>query len=101
MYFGSGWSRVVKVRQLLSCVGSVIRLQLQLRLVGGRHCVLCGWSPDGSLRNNHGTCLSNENIDNADNPSKVVMPPVTSHGWRQSVCLTPTHSGRQRRSAVT
>jgi len=50
-------------------------------------------APDGSLKNNHGTYLSNENIDNADNPSKVVMLPVTSHAWRQSVCLTPTHSG--------
>jgi len=48
------------------------------------------------LRNNHGTCLSNENSDNADNPSKVVVPPVTSHAWRQSVCLTPTHSGHQQ-----
>jgi len=78
---------------------SVIRLQLQLRLVGGRRCV--GGPADGSLRNNHGTRLSNENSDNADNPSKVVMPLVTSHAWRQSVCLPPTHSGRQRRSAVT
>jgi len=56
---------------------SVIRLQLQVRLIGGRCCV--GGPADGSLRNNHSTCLSNENINNADNPSKVVMPPVTSH----------------------
>jgi len=59
-----------------------------------------GGPADGSLRNNHGTCLSNETIDNADNPSKVVMPPVNSHAWRQSVYLTPTHSGHQWRSAV-
>ena len=65
---------------------NVVRLQLQLRLVGGRRCVGGRHSPDGSLRNNHGTCLSNENSDNADDSSKVVMPPVTSHAWRQSVC---------------
>jgi len=54
-----------------------VRLQLQLGLVGGRRCVGDRHSPDGSLRNNHGTCLSNENSDNADDPSKVVMPPMT------------------------
>jgi len=53
----------------------VIGLQLQLRLVGGCRCV--GGPADGSLRNNHGTCLSNENSDNADNPSEVVMRSVT------------------------
>jgi len=47
-----------------------------------------GGPADGSLTNNHGTCLSNENSDNADNPSKVIMPSVTSHAWRQSVCST-------------
>jgi len=56
---------------------SVIRLELQLRLVSGRRCV--GGPGDGSLRNNHSTCFSNENSNNADNPSKVVVPPVTSH----------------------
>jgi len=34
--------------------------------------------------------------ENINNPSKVLMPPVTRHAWHQSVCLTPTHSGRQR-----
>jgi len=51
---------------------------------------LNGWS-SGQY---HGTCLSNENSDNADNPSKVVMPPVTNHAERQSVCLIQTNSGR-------
>jgi len=88
MCCGGGWSRVVVVCR------SVVRLQLQLRLIGGRRCV--GGPANGSLRNNHGTCLSNENSHNADNSWKVVMPPVTSHAWRQSVCLTPTHSGSQR-----
>ena len=71
---------------------NVVRLQLQLRLVGGRHCVGGRHLPDGSLRNNHGTCLSNENSDNVDDSSKVVMPPVTSHAWRQSVCFRLTRA---------
>jgi len=75
---------------------SVVWLKLQLQLVGGRRFV--GGPTYGSLSNNHGTCLSNENIDNQ---SKVVVPPVISHAWRQSVCLTPTHSDRQRHSSVT
>jgi len=53
----------------------VIGLQLQLRLVGGRHCV--GGPADGSFRNNHGKCLSNKNSDNADKPLEVVMRLVT------------------------
>ena len=72
----------------------VIGLQLQLRLVGGRRCV--GGPADGiTVR------LSDENSDNADIPSKVVMPPMTNHAWHQSVRLIQTHSGRQRRSVVT
>jgi len=45
-----------------------------------------GGPADGGLRNNHGKCLSNKNIDddNADNPTKVIMLPVTSHAWCQS-----------------
>jgi len=71
---------------------NVVRLQLQLRLGGGRRCVGGRHWPDGSLRNNHGTCLSNEYSDNADDPSKVVMPPMTSHAWRQSVCFRLTRA---------
>jgi len=71
---------------------NVIRLQLQLGFVGGRRCVGGRHSPNSSLRNNHGTCLSNENSDNADDPSKVVMPPMTSHAWRQSVCFRLTQA---------
>jgi len=71
---GDGWSSAVKVHQVV-VRRRVIGLQLQLRLVGCRRCV--GGPADGSLRNNHGTCLSNENSDNADNPSEVVMCSVT------------------------
>jgi len=71
---GGGWSGAVKVRRVVVC-RRVIGLQLHLRLVGGRRCV--GGPADGSLRNNHGTCLSNENSDNAHNPSEVVMRSVT------------------------
>ena len=65
VYRGEGASTRVVVRR------RVIGLQLQLRLVGGRRYV--GGPADGSLRNDHATCLSNENSDNADNPSEVVM----------------------------
>ena len=74
---------------------SVIRLQLQiqLRIVGGRRSV--GGPADSSLSNNHGTFEQREYRQRQ-------QPAVTSHAWRQSVCLTPTlDSGRQRHSAVT
>jgi len=63
---GGGWSSAVKVRRV-AVRRRVIGLQLQLRLIGGRRCV--GGPAAGGLRNNHATCLSNENSDNADNPS--------------------------------
>jgi len=62
----------VAVGGLVRRVSESHRHQLQLRLVGGRRCV--GGPADGGLRNSHGTCLSSENIYNADNPSKVDMP---------------------------
>ena len=65
----------------------VIGLQLQLRLVGGRRCV--GGPTAGSLRNNHATCLSNENSDNADNPSEVVMRSVTGSARCRPVSNKP------------
>jgi len=89
------WSRCVECCHASECRPAPASITTRWWLL------LRGWSPDHSLRNNHGTCLSNENSDNADNPSKVVMLPVTSHAWCQSVCFTLTHSGHQRRSSVT
>ena len=73
---GAGWMDAVTRQSHRRCavaVGGLVhrvlechRLQLQLRLAGGRRCV--------GGHGNHGTCLSSENIDNADNPSKVAMP---------------------------
>ena len=56
-------------RWVVTCVvrRRVVRLQLQLRIVGGRRSV--GGPADGSLRKNHGTFEQREyqNIDNANN----------------------------------
>ena len=60
---GADWMDAVtrpSHRRCAVTVGGLVRrrLQLQLRLVGGRRCM--GGLVDGGLRNNHVRCLSNE-----------------------------------------
>jgi len=83
MCCGGGWSRVVKVRRLLSCVRvSSAPASITTR----RRPSLHGWSRERWFKeqSRHTFEQREENINNADNPTKVVMPPVTSHAWRQS-----------------